>query len=210
MVHFWFLMYISQLQTSHNLSFVIIFKQKFLFVLLNLPLLAPIQTQSTIESQKQGRRGRTLCVVGPVCTSYSDCTVSTNPCEYGNGICNLASNSCKYAHIDGCVNGATLDTWWNVPGDDLIELKSDSQFPDHPDLTVSLTERLERETWNRGNNFGARLHTCLMAPLTCDFNFYISSDNDGEINLSTDTDPQTKWRSPMSGDTYPLGVGTVK
>ena len=78
---------------------------------------------------------------GYKCASNSDCTVSTNPCD-DNGTCNLASNSCKYAHIDGCVNGAALDTWWGIDGFLVSSLRSDSQFLDHPNVIISLNEHL--------------------------------------------------------------------
>jgi hypothetical protein len=45
-----------------------------------------------------------------------------------------------------------------------------------------------------GQDFAARLHGYLTAPLTGAYTFWISCDDNGELNLSTDESPANKQR----------------
>ena len=71
------------------------------------------------------------------------------------------------------------------------DLTGDSRYPDSPDETTILTELLEAPS-DRADNFGSRLQTNIMPPVTGDFSIYIASDNNGSLRLSTDTNPANK------------------
>ena len=89
-------------------------------------------------------------------------------------------------------------------------LKNDPAYPDSPDQTVMLTNLLEAPK-GRGGNFGSRLETYITPPVTCDWIFYISSDDNGQLNLSTDTNPSNKvqiahvggWTSSRQWNKFP-------
>ena len=63
----------------------------------------------------------------------------------------------------------------------------------------------------RMDNFGSRLQTYIMPPKTCNWNFYIASDDNGLLCLSTDTNPAHKipiasvssWTSSRQWDKFP-------
>ena len=63
---------------------------------------------------------------------------------------------------------------------------------DAPDVTMPLT--IFQMPDDVGQDFGARLHGFLTAPLTGDYTFFISCDDNGELNLSIDETPANKQR----------------
>ena len=64
-------------------------------------------------------------------------------------------------------------------------------------MIESLTKHLGTNQY-QGDNVGSRLQTYLMTPMTCSFTFYVASDNNWELNLSTDTDPSNRVKIAYS------------
>ena len=123
------------------------------------------------------------------CTLDEQCTaLATNPCEAGR--CKL-NGFCEYSPIEGCQNGGSLETWTGIGGNSLSALLADARYPNSPDETKILSDLLEAPK-DRLNDFGSRLQTYLMPPVTCDYTFYIASDDEGMLNLSNNTDPANK------------------
>ena len=89
--------------------------------------------------------------------------------------------------------GATLETWLGISGSSLTALDNDPRYPLNPNTTVTLTNLLETAT-NQADNYGCRLQTYITPPVTCNYTFYMASDDAGELNLSTDTNPSNKAR----------------
>ena len=87
--------------------------------------------------------------------------------------------------------GATLETWLGISGTSLTALDNDPRYPLNPNTTVTLTNLLETAT-NQADNYGCRLQTYITPPVTCNYTFYMASDDAGELNLSTDTNPSNK------------------
>lgn len=130
-----------------------------------------------------------------ICYSYdsASCPCSDTECPVPDWICeapscNADTSACSYEPIIGC---ATLDTWEGVPSTDLASLTGLPSYPNNPSTTVMLTDCLETQS-NRADNFGSRLQTWIIPTFTCDYTFYIASDDQGQLNLSTDTDPANK------------------
>ena len=88
------------------------------------------------------------------------------------------------------------ERWEDVAS--LDALKNDPRYPDNPDVTEVLTEF----SWDQDlENYGARIHGWLYVPRTGDYTFWICSDNNGELWLSTDDDP-TNVRLIAQESTY--------
>ena len=124
--------------------------------------------------------------------------------------CNVGTGLCEYIPIAECENGAKLESWTGIGGGNYIsDLTSNPRFPDSPDQTSILTNNLEAPS-NAGDDIGSRLQTYLVPPFTCDYTFYIASDDRGQLNLSTDTDPANKatiayvngWTAPREWHKY--------
>ena len=121
------------------------------------------------------------------CTLDSHCAaLVTKPCEAG--YCNVETTFCEFVPIDSCVNGAKLETWTGFTGSSLDDLTSDPRFPESPDESTILNTTLEAPS-NSGDNYGRRLQTYIMPPATGEYYFYIASDDQSRLSLSSDADP---------------------
>ncbi len=85
--------------------------------------------------------------------------------------------------------GAVLfEKWNNIPGTAVNDLKKDPRFPDNPN------EVQELSSWeipkDKDDNYGTRVRGYLHPPQTGNYTFWISSDDNSELWLSTDDDPK--------------------
>ena len=95
-----------------------------------------------------------------------------------------------------------MDHWFNVGGYLVSDLVQDTRYPDSPDAT-SIVKSLEGPT-NFAEAYGSRLQAYVVPPVTCVWNFYISSDDHSKLFLSTDDLPANKAEiAYVSGNTGP-------
>jgi len=101
------------------------------------------------------------------------------------------------------------EVWSNVWGERVDDLRSNPRFPDNPDFT-ELADWLSAPR-DSGDNYGQRFSGYLKPPVTGEYTFWISSDDNGEFWLSIDDDPSTRiltasvpgWTDPYEWDKYP-------
>ncbi|MBN2594323.1 MAG: hypothetical protein JXA81_12515 [Sedimentisphaerales bacterium] len=85
------------------------------------------------------------------------------------------------------LGAVVLEIWDNIAGGSLSDLTGDSRYPAQPDSTQSITEL----AWDPdADNYGGRIYGWLYPPQTGDYIFWIASDNDSELWLSTNDDPE--------------------
>jgi len=91
--------------------------------------------------------------------------------------------------VNGCTGSGSLsgEGFTDIQGGTLISLGSSPKYPDHPDVTAQLAN-FEYGP-NLGNNYGARVRGYICAPATGDYIFYLASDDQSELWLSTNEDP---------------------
>ena len=78
-----------------------------------------------------------------------------------------------------------MERWENIPGSDVPALTNSSKYPNNPDVTEALTQF----SWDQDlEDYGGRIHGWLYAPGTGDYTFWLCSDDNGELWLSTDDD----------------------
>lgn len=93
--------------------------------------------------------------------------------------------------------------WTNVPGDNISDIPTDD--PDgssHPTIFEGNT--------NSGDNYAERFRGYICVPQTGQYTFWIESNNDGELWLSTNDNPENKvriafvdgWTDPGQWDKY--------
>jgi len=84
------------------------------------------------------------------------------------------------------LGSAVMSRWENIATTDLNALKNDPRYPDNPDVVETVTEF----QWNIEDldDYGARIDGWLYPPATGDYTFWMTSDNQGELWLSTDDD----------------------
>lgn len=104
-----------------------------------------------------------------------------------------------------CDGSVLFEKWINIPGAsvDDIPLETQADF-------VTTLDSLEIPV-NTGDNYGVRLSGFICAPYTADYLFFISSDDQGELWLSTDSIKENKqliayvphWTHEREWDKYP-------
>ncbi len=82
---------------------------------------------------------------------------------------------------------AVASRWENIATTDINTLKTNPNYPDNPDVTEEVTEFL----WNGEDlsDYGGRIEAWLYVPSTGNFTFWLNTDDQGELWLSTDDDP---------------------
>ena len=86
--------------------------------------------------------------------------------------------------------GLLYERWNNITGTTIASLTSNSRFPNTPDQT------LVRTTFegfvNAGDNFGIKMSGWIEAPVTGNYVFGLTSDDAGELRLSSNSNPVNK------------------
>jgi hypothetical protein len=85
-----------------------------------------------------------------------------------------------------CDGSVLFEKWVNIPGGSVADIPLNT-LPDF----VSTLDSLEIPI-NTGDNYGVRLSGFICAPYSADYLFFISSDDNGEFWLSTDTIRENK------------------
>jgi hypothetical protein len=87
--------------------------------------------------------------------------------------------------------GAVRQWWSNVgSGTTVADLTNNGDFPDRPTGSEFVTLMEGPVNWS--DNYGSRIYGWLYPPQSGDYTFWISSDDGGELWLSTDADPANK------------------
>mgnify|MGYP003630696573 CR=1 FL=1 len=93
---------------------------------------------------------------------------------------------------DPCANHIIMETFNNVTGTTIAELKANANYPNNP----SNIKQLDNFSIpvNVADNYGARVKGILQAPETGTYYFWVSGDDNVELNLSTDDNFENKTR----------------
>jgi hypothetical protein len=81
---------------------------------------------------------------------------------------------------------AIAERWNNISSIDLNALKNDWRYPNNPDVTETISEF----SWNGpdADDYGGRIEAWVYVPDTGDYTFWLNTDDQGELWLSTDED----------------------
>ena len=84
--------------------------------------------------------------------------------------------------------GLVIREWWlGISGTSISNLTDNSRYPGSPNGSEYVTSFEGPTDWN--DNYGSRLSGWLYPPATGDYTFWIATDDNGELRLSTDADP---------------------
>lgn len=103
--------------------------------------------------------------------------------------------------------GLLREVWEGIPGNAIAELTGSPDFPDRPTSTNYVTDLFEAPI-DVLEEYGQRMHGYLVPPLTGQYTFWIATDDNGELHLSTDENPANtrliafvaNWTSPRAWD----------
>lgn len=97
----------------------------------------------------------------------------------------------------GTLSGLRRELYLDIPGRTLADLTNCARFPTQPDL-------IEHWSWfevsNLGDNYGMRLRAYLLAPADGGYVFYLASDDQAALYLSTDKDPANRRQIAFEPD----------
>ena len=92
---------------------------------------------------------------------------------------------------NGAAQGLLREVWEGIPGSTIPDLTNAPAFPNNPTSTNYVTDFFEAPV-NVLDNYGQRMHGYVSPPVTGDYIFWIASDDQGELWLSTDTSPANR------------------
>ena len=106
-----------------------------------------------------------------------------------------SSNPSGFTEVDGEVffsaselnTGVLAETFLGITGTSIAALEAAPNFPNSPDSVEILTDF--QSPSGVADNYGLRTRGYLIPPETGDYTFWISSDDNGELLLSTDDNP---------------------
>ncbi len=80
-----------------------------------------------------------------------------------------------------------MSRWEDLSGTDINALKDSVNYPDDPDVT----EEIDEFQWNGQDldNYGGQLEAWVYVPATGDYTFWLCTDDQGELWLSSNDDP---------------------
>ncbi len=105
---------------------------------------------------------------------------SNNNDDDGDGLTPPYDPDCQ----DCPIGSITYHRWNNQPGNDIEELTTDPDYPNNPDVAETRTSF--ESAVNYGDQYGVRMVGYLHPTETGNYTFYISSDDNSELYLSTD------------------------
>ncbi len=91
-----------------------------------------------------------------------------------------------------CTDRIIMETFTNVPGTTLAELRANANFPNNPSETNELDEF--RIPINVDDDYGVRVKGLLKAPETGTYYFWVTGDDNVELSLSTTDSENNKVR----------------
>ena len=87
--------------------------------------------------------------------------------------------------------GILREIWRGLQGDTIPELTGQPKFKGPPDESGTISHI---DSWNMGNSYGCRIRGYVHPPATGDYVFWVASDDDSELWLSTDDTPAKKQK----------------
>ena len=106
---------------------------------------------------------------------------------------NAATITASYKDAGGGGAGTiTRQVWTGISGTAIAALTGNANYPDNPSITDELGSFEAPVNW--ADNYGTRIVGYLHAPVTGTYTFWIASDDNGELWLSTDDSAGNKER----------------
>jgi hypothetical protein len=121
-----------------------------------------------------------------------------------------ASGKDRLTELGKPLPGILREVWMGIPGSSVSDLTVHPHYPRNPTSQNRVTDYFEAPA-NIADQYGQRMHAILVAPTTGNYVFWISSDDNGELHLSSDEGPANTvqiahvpgWTSPRQWNKYP-------
>jgi hypothetical protein len=84
--------------------------------------------------------------------------------------------------------GLMREVYSNIPGVNVSDLTNHPSYPGSPSSSEMVLQLFEAPT-NIGDHYGQRMHGWIKAPVSGEYSFWIASDDEGRLYLSTNENP---------------------
>ena len=103
----------------------------------------------------------------------------------------LRSDTINVNVLAGCISSGNIfgEGYINIIGSAVADLTSDPSYPGNPNVSAQLSSF---EYSNLGDQYGGRLRGYVCAPVTGEYLFYVSGDDQAGLWVSTDDNPANK------------------
>lgn len=106
-----------------------------------------------------------------------------------DGIDNDGDGNIDCADSD-CNTGLNLSRWLGIPGSSISNMTNHANYPNSPNETAIITSF--KGPINYADNYGTRVIGYIKPSITGNYTFNFTSDDDGQLYLSTDANPTNK------------------
>jgi hypothetical protein len=100
--------------------------------------------------------------------------------------------SLTFPTLNFVIGGVKFEAYTNITGTAVAGLLGDPKYPNSPDIVAYVTEFSSRQVFADAasmDNYGGRLSGWIVPPETAEYEFFIRSDDNSELSLSTDDSP---------------------
>jgi len=119
-------------------------------------------------------------------------TITFNNATFGDPVPGVVKAGYYKSSGGGGAGTITRQVWTGISGATIAALTGNSNYPDNPSSTDELGSFEAPTNW--ADNYGTRIVGYLHAPVTGTYTFWIASDDNGELWLSTDDSAGNKVR----------------
>jgi hypothetical protein len=119
-------------------------------------------------------------------------TLTINNIEDAAGLVSAPGASRTFTALERVSGGARFEAWLGIGGNAVSTLVGDPRYPASPDVSAYITRFTSRQVFadaNSVDNYGGRLSGWIVPQESGDYHFFIRSDDNSELSLSTDADP---------------------
>ena len=148
------------------------------------------------------------CIVAGGSTSSTSNTIDGGP---GTDICigapgtTMTFTNCEYTGTPSTGRAVSFSSWQGFSGTALTDIQSYTAA-----TSTSTLDSMETPV-NRGDNLGSRIQAYLTVPASGSYTFWMASDDNGRLYLSTDADPANRvaiasvasYTASEAWDTFP-------
>ena len=201
---------------------------------------APADARVLLEPRRQQARGRDERARSPARPRTTSCSAATRPerrrmnggagddCIIAGGSTSSTSNAidggagtdicigapgtamtfanCEYTGTPSTGSAVTFSSWTGVSGTALTDIPTYTAADARPPRSASMETPVDR-----GDNLGSRLQAYLTVPATGSYTFWMASDDNGRLFLSTNADPANRvaiasvagYTASEAWDTFP-------
>jgi hypothetical protein len=108
------------------------------------------------------------------------------------GLANSPGASGTFSALNRVGGGLRFEVWLGFGGNAVADLIAHPRYPASPDQSLYITRFTSREVFADAgsvDNYGGRMSGWIVPAETADYNFFIRSDDNSQLSLSTDADP---------------------